>query len=956
MLLGRENYNSYIRSEFPKYLTKLYNFILEPVKGTITSISVTEDDKLISYYVDNGLTCNFTFKIKYKIDGKVKPDFEITVPKLLTSVWIIKGGIRVPVTFLVSDYDIRTYSESFSFDYDRKLIYNSRMYQYKDPSNPFEFLEVPIDKIESVPKELRLLNDFQSTKLAIKLDEPTPKNGYIITEELCDRLIEKFTGVKDQYDDFILDKRVTSPHLSLEKHLTANRKELRSEMRKKLYRYNKLYAKDLQNKINRFFAMQSDSVMSVQNPASNNMINFSTVSAKLVLDKERTFFNESFADLIDVAKTPESVGNVNKNNELNVCTVVEEDGSFSIKCYDSKFNPIKVPYYKYYDSKVILEDSVDYIQHEVKHSFNYKYRGKRFLSSHLDSSYLIDAKPDDKLSLSTRNIPMVNHTDSVRAGSLGGNMVNQAIELLNPEVPNVHSGAEDGYDSPLNVRSNEEGEVTEIRDNRVYIGKHVIESNPIQSSNQLNITSVPTVKVGDKVKKGDVIFRPRILEDGIARLGINCYIGFMGYGDTFEDGVIVSSAVLDRFTHISIVDLTKYITEDEELKWIAEAGKLVKSKDTLISVERDLSDERFTNLSKFISNKRFNSSLLVPAGQQDAYISDVQIQYGSGVQSNEKSYLEGYKSHIDSNRTHLKSVFNNPYVDMRLTTEPDPNIADFKYRIVIRMLVINKLKVGDKLTSRYGGKGLVSKIIPESQMPIGPDGRRLELIMNPYAASARKIPSLLMEVYLGNIAEKLGDYLSDEDVKKRRQVLADISDPNIIRWSDDQVNQYYEKYRYSKFPMITGSFAKGIPQKINKYYEILGIPMEGIKLKDGYTNREIKTPIITGNLYLLKLRSLPEFSAKVTSDAMTDQYPVLGAKSRRGGQKIGEMEIWSYFANNMDQYLLDRRDPAAESDKYNFLSHLLLTGYDYVDDEGNNMASRKFSADLKIFKKYGEEN
>lgn len=508
----------------------------------------------------------------------------------------------------------------------------------------------------------------------------------------------------------------------------------------------------------------------------------------------------------------------------------------------------------------------------------------------------------------------------------------------------------------MNIKSDVDGEVTKVEDGKVYIGKHVIESNPIQSSNQLNITTIPTVKVGDKVNKGQVLFKPRTLDEiGEARLGVNCLVAYLAYGNTFEDGVIVSEAILDRFTHVAIVDVIKYVTEDEELKWIKEVGSMVHGKDVLVSVDRNISTERYMALSKFISPKRFNSSLTVQPGQPDSYISDVQIQYGSGVLMNEKSYLEGYKSKIENWRKELKSKFDNPYVDMRLTTEPDPNIADFKYRIVIRMLVINRLKVGDKLTSRYGGKGLVAQILPVDQMPIGEDGRRVEVIMNPYAISARKIPSLLMEVALGNISEKLGDYLSTKSTDIKRDILSEISNPQIKTWSNEKVEEYYKKYRDSRFPVVTGSYAQDIPKKIEKYYDLLGIPVDGIKLTDGFTKRVIRTPILTGNLYLMKLRSLPEFSAKVTSDAVSGPYPVLGGKSRKGGQKIGEMEIWSYFSNNMDQYLLERRDPSAENDKYNFLSHLLLTGYDMQDEEGHNMASRKFSANLKIFSKYAKD-
>lgn len=432
MLLGRENYNIYIRNEFPKYLEEFYDKMLTPFEGKVTKVEVTEDDRLISYYVDNDLTCNFYFEVFYKLKDKNdklrdQPSFIITVPKLLTSVWVIKGGIRVPVLFMDSDYNIRSYSSSFTIDNDRKIMFENQVFKYTVGTGfDREFKEVPYSEVDHLPIELRQLSDYQSVKLAVKLKEKTPSNGYVLTGKLCQKIQDKFQGYQDQFEDFILDKKLLSPHMSLLQHIRANmndRDGLRSNIRKKLYRYRKLYAKDLQAKINRFFAMQSDSVLSVQNPSSNNMLNFSTVSSKLVIDKTRTFFNESFADLIDVARTPESVGNVNKNNDLNVCTVVEEDGSFSIKCYDINFKPIKIPYYKYYDGKVIQWDSVDYILEKVQVPLTYKWRGQKMQSTKLDSSFIIDAKPDEKLSITSRNVPMMNHSDSVRSGSLAGNMI-----------------------------------------------------------------------------------------------------------------------------------------------------------------------------------------------------------------------------------------------------------------------------------------------------------------------------------------------------------------------------------------------------------------------------------------------------------------------------------------------------------------------------------------------------
>jgi hypothetical protein len=259
-----------------------------------------------------------------------------------------------------------------------------------------------------VTYEYLLIKNFNDSELGVE------KNRYTeITKELLQFIKLNFEGKSDKLDDFILDKRILTVQNALVKHLNSGqvRREVSGRVTSTLHK-GVVYAAELQKAINTFFRRGGGSI---DDPSKINSLTFSSYSTRIKLG-ESTQYNKGMADLIDPIRTPENA-NVNIINELNVCTFIGENGEFWIRCYDDSFEPITIPYIDYYDAFVVDDSSVDYVNKKFKSDkVVLKSRGQKLTISvdDLPMEYIIDASADEKLSYSTRNIPMLNYADSVR--------------------------------------------------------------------------------------------------------------------------------------------------------------------------------------------------------------------------------------------------------------------------------------------------------------------------------------------------------------------------------------------------------------------------------------------------------------------------------------------------------------------------------------------------------------
>lgn len=381
-----------------------------------------------------------------------------------------------------------------------------------------------------------------------------------------------------------------------------------------------------------------------------------------------------------------------------------------------------------------------------------------------DDYDLIDLHPDYRLSSTTRRIPFVNMTDSVRI-SMGTSMLKQAIPLANAQRPLVDTGNYDDLgDNVLNTKFQyPEGEVTEINEDEIVIklpsgeDTKIARRTAIQSLNDVAVWTEPKVKVGDKVKEGDIITGSHEVAKDTVKAGLNTFVLYSAYkGLVHEDAVVVSESYADRMTSYGVIDLSIDIKTSTSLKWIAPIGTRVKSRDSIVTLYKavkidqinQLLQDRLGSLHKDdqghdITEYTVEQHLKVPNNIDDAIVADVMIQENvkpripRNVKAPDYTWARESQKLIDEynknmNREIIYKKFPEYVAADRLKPiELDPKNYKTVYTVRIRLIKIHRLVVADKLTNRYGGKGVISAILPDSEMPVV-DGKKVELIMNPF--------------------------------------------------------------------------------------------------------------------------------------------------------------------------------------------------------------------------------
>lgn len=393
-----------------------------------------------SYYIENELTASFKVQVKYitNNDGEWKfCTFEI--PREVDGAFIIDGSYRIQYNKLSPDFDCRirmsgtgTYIINFDFDrqYDieKKVLKIKKSYQSTDPmKKDIEIKYEDIDSLEGDKKELLRLTERQQKKFQIKLDIDY-KPEYISTKLINDCL----AFGDDRLKDLIIDKQIENVSTGLMQYLfkSNNRRNFYAAKRKMadyFLKYNRI--QDEVNPITtlafRYFkgtqeTRKGDSTIQV--PPGINAINLASIGDKITIP-ETTAFNTTFTDLIDLADTPIN-SNTNKQNSLTVSAhVTDDDVLFDV--FDKTFTKITIPYIDYLNSKVCASEFVNYETRELKPDKDgnvvVKYRMKRKVVP-ISEVELIDLHPDYRLSSTTRRIPFINSTDSVRI-SMGTSML-----------------------------------------------------------------------------------------------------------------------------------------------------------------------------------------------------------------------------------------------------------------------------------------------------------------------------------------------------------------------------------------------------------------------------------------------------------------------------------------------------------------------------------------------------
>ena len=747
-----------------------------------------------SYYLENDLTAVFNVKLTYTVDGGEEKYSTFQVPMEVDGAFIIEGSYRVSTNRLGGDYDCRFSLETgkeqkISFDYNRVYDVSKGILRIKNADYNFgapqKNYEIKLEKIQDFlnDEEKRAylkLTERQTKKLQIKLDlDYSPE---YITETLINQCI---AFGDDRVKDLIIDKKVESvPQCFMNYLFRDGNGKLYYSTRSNIVTYFTKNAA-IQEKLDslsraflRFWKGGKGIKNDLQVPPGVNAINLESLRYKIQVP-ETVAINKSMMDIIDVADTPIN-NNGNIQNALTVSTHVTDDGVM-FDVFDKEFNKITIDYLDYLNKKVVASEYVDYNNNTLKPDENgnviVKYRMKR-ISVPVGEIDLIDLHPDFRLSETSRRIPFVNYTDSVRI-SMGTSMLKQSMVINNAQRPLVDTGHyEELKSNVMNERFEVEGEdsgiVKEITPDFITIkcsksGElvHINRRTAVRSINDVTMYTEPKVKVGDKVKSGDVIAGPIELAKDTVKVGCNANVLYHAYhGLVNEDAVVISESYADRMASYQLIDLQFDVKNNARVKWIAPIGTKVKSKDAVISLSRlsrldEVSRNAVNKLGGLLNDgslQEFETefSYKVENNIEDAVVADILIQRnnceekaaadkkkGKSVKFDYALLSQNYLDEYTNNLPTARKVIYDKYPEYIASDTLKPISLETKgfkvvYTIRVRLIKYSRCVKGEKITNRYGGKGVVSAIIPDDQMPIV-NGKRIEVILNPYSTINRKV-------------------------------------------------------------------------------------------------------------------------------------------------------------------------------------------------------------------------
>lgn len=423
-------------------------------------------------------------------------------------------------------------------------------------------------------------------------------------------------------------------------------------------------------------------------------------------------------------------------------------------------------------------------------------------------------------------------------------------------------------DNVLNEKfTKDEGVVKEITEDSVIIelpDKDTVEvprRTAIQSVNDVDVFIEPKVKVGQKVKKGDVITGAVNLEADTYKAGLNALVLFHAmFGYVNEDALVVSESFAKKMCSFSIIDLMYDVKSTEALKWIAPIGTKVKSKDPVLTVYKAV---RLDEINKALQDKlgslfgegrdfseyTIENSLIVPPNIDEAYVSDVMIQEnkvvrtpGKGVKRPDLSFSHTSQDVISEyEKNKDRKVIYDRYPEYIAADRLDPiSLSDKNYKVVytirVRLIKRTNLMIGSKVTNRYGGKGVISKILPDAQMPIMVENgtgkkRVVEVVMNPYSTINRKIPSVNMEQLLSTCCVRIHDIVEERkngSKTERDTILPLVQKYYPGRFDNMTLDEFIEYHNTHKledvYYMNVGSYStKFTPQLVDQWAQELGV-------------------------------------------------------------------------------------------------------------------------------------
>ncbi len=533
--------------------------------------------------------------------------------------------------------------------------------------------------------------------------------------------------------------------------------------------------------------------------------------------------------------------------------------------------------------------------HFIRNNIAGRYREEtaEFAKSEID---LMDVSPRMVFSVATSMVPFLQNDDANRA-LMGSNMQRQAVPLLRTDSPVIGTGmeAKAAVDSGVCIVCKRDG-VVELSSSEKIIVKAdedgtLDEYNVIKfaRSNQGNcMNQHPIVVTGEKVKKGEVIADGASTYNGELALGKNPLIGFMTWeGYNYEDAVLLSERLVKEDVYTS-VHIEEYEAEARDTKLGAE------------EITRDLAGLSQDALKDLDENGIIRIGAEVRAG--DILVGKVTPKGETELTAEERLLRAIFGEKAREVRDTSLRVPHGAYgvvMDTKVFTRENGDELPPGVNKSVRVYIAQKRKisVGDKMAGRHGNKGVVSRVLPVEDMPYLPNGRPLDIVLNPLGVPSRMNIGQVLELHFGLAAQVLGFKVSTPifDGANEKDIRA------ALVMANDYVNTEWEDFEAKYKDNVDPEVMQYLYDNRDHREEWKGVPIDEtgkVTLRDGRTGEAFPAPISIGYMHYLKLHHLVDDKIHARSTgpySLVTQQP-LGGKAQFGGQRFGEMEVWALEA------------------------------------------------------------